>query len=98
MWKRKELKSSARSNLKKRYWLIVLICFLMAYLCGEYGLTTTLSKSYTDSLDNASAGTTQTTSQRTLNTDDLGVIGVFIDNTEAGQAIKKAMSIQRRVY
>lgn len=90
MWKRKELKFSARSNLKKRYWLIVLICFLMAYLCGEYGLTTTLSKSYTDSLDNASAGTTQTTSQRTLNTDDLGVIGVFIDNTEAGHALKKS--------
>lgn len=37
MWKRKELKSSAREIVKKNYWTTILVCFLLAILTGEFG-------------------------------------------------------------
>ncbi|MEG0157591.1 MAG: DUF975 family protein, partial [Anaerovoracaceae bacterium] len=46
MWKRSELKSEARTNLKQNYWVIVAVCFLMAFLFAEYGATTTFIDSY----------------------------------------------------
>lgn len=37
MWNRKDLKSKAREVVKKSYWSIVVVCFLIALLTGEYG-------------------------------------------------------------
>lgn len=42
MWNRRELKAEAKHNLKKNYWIMVAVCFLMAILITEYGLTTEL--------------------------------------------------------
>ena len=39
MWKRKELKEKAKKTLKKNYWTIVIVCFIMAICTGEYGLS-----------------------------------------------------------
>jgi len=49
MWDRRELKTKARLNVKQNYWTIVLICFLFAFLFGEYGLTTSAITNYSDS-------------------------------------------------
>lgn len=88
MWKRRDLKAPARSNLKRRYWLIVFICFLMAFAAGEYGTTTTLSRSYGDAFVNV--GTTAKHHARRLNTENLGIFGVLINNTATGQKLKKS--------
>lgn len=37
MWKRKELKASAKKIVKKNYWTAVIVCFLLALLTGEFG-------------------------------------------------------------
>lgn len=37
MWNRKELKNKGREVVKKSYWSIVVVCFLIALLTGEYG-------------------------------------------------------------
>lgn len=37
MWNRKELKTKARSTVKKNYWTIVLVCFILALLTEEFG-------------------------------------------------------------
>ena len=52
MWKRSELKAPARAHLKKRYWLIVFLCLMMAFFCGEYSSTLTLSNAYSNSITN----------------------------------------------
>ena len=39
MWKRKELKEKAKKTLKKNYWTIIIVCFIMAICTGEYGLS-----------------------------------------------------------
>lgn len=39
MWKRKELKEIAKKTLKKNYWTIIIVCFIMAICTGEYGLS-----------------------------------------------------------
>ena len=37
MWKRKELKAKAREVVKKNYWTVIVVCFLLALLTGEFG-------------------------------------------------------------
>ncbi len=37
MWKRKELKAKARQAVKKNYWTVIVVCFLLALLTGEFG-------------------------------------------------------------
>lgn len=37
MWKRKELKKEAKKVVRKNYWTIIIVCFLMALLTGEFG-------------------------------------------------------------
>lgn len=37
MWKRKELKNKAKKVLHKNYWNILIVCFLIALLTGEFG-------------------------------------------------------------
>ncbi len=36
-WDRKKLKSEARSNIKRNYWIAVFVCMLMAFMFAEYG-------------------------------------------------------------
>ena len=45
-WSRKTLKKEARTNLKQNYWMIVLVCFIMAFLFAEYGSSTSLIESF----------------------------------------------------
>lgn len=37
MWKIKELKAKARDVIKKNYWTVILVCFLLALVTGEFG-------------------------------------------------------------
>lgn len=37
MWKRKELKNKAKKVMHKNYWTILIVCFLIALLTGEFG-------------------------------------------------------------
>lgn len=37
MWNRKELKTRAKEVVKNNYWTIIVICFLIALLTGEFG-------------------------------------------------------------
>lgn len=37
MWERKELKNKAKKVVYKNYWTIVVVCFLIALLTGEFG-------------------------------------------------------------
>ena len=37
MWNRKELKERARKLIRKNYWTVIVVCFLVALLTGEYG-------------------------------------------------------------
>ena len=37
MWERKELKNRAKKVVYKNYWTIVVVCFLIALLTGEFG-------------------------------------------------------------
>ena len=37
MWERKELKNRAKKVVQKNYWTIVVVCFLIALLTGEFG-------------------------------------------------------------
>ena len=37
MWKRKELKDSAKQVVKKNYWTAIVVCFLIALFTGEFG-------------------------------------------------------------
>ena len=91
MWKRKELKAPARANLKKRYWLIVLICLLMAFFCGEYSSTLTLSQSYNNSITNGTEASENAQHHaRTLNTSNMGIFGAFLDYTKTGQKLKQS--------
>lgn len=38
MWKRRELKSEAKRNLKKNYWAMVLVALILLFLASEYSL------------------------------------------------------------
>lgn len=57
MWNRKELKTEAKGNLKRNYWSMVAVCFLMAILIAEYGMSTQAINHY-DS-NNRYTGTVQ---------------------------------------
>ena len=46
MWKRSELKSSARKKIAKNYWLCVAVCFLLGFLTYEYTGSLTITESY----------------------------------------------------
>lgn len=37
MWERKELKNKAKKVVHKNYWSIIVVCFLIALLTGEFG-------------------------------------------------------------
>ena len=37
MWNRKDLKNKAKELLKKNYWSLVVVCFILAILTGEFG-------------------------------------------------------------
>ena len=37
MWKRKELKESAKKVVKRNYWTAIVVCFLVALFTGEFG-------------------------------------------------------------
>lgn len=37
MWNRKELKAKARQVVKKNYWTMLVVCFLIALFTGEFG-------------------------------------------------------------
>ena len=36
MWKRKDLKTKAKKNLKKNYWAAIGVCFILAFIGIEY--------------------------------------------------------------
>lgn len=36
MWTRKEIKTKAKKNLKRNYWLMIAVCFVLAFVCGEH--------------------------------------------------------------
>jgi Predicted membrane protein len=91
MWKRSELKAPARANLKKRYWLIVLICLMMAFFCGEYSSTLTLSNAYSNSITNGTEASQNAQHHvRSLDTSNMGLFGVFLDDTRTGQSLKQS--------
>ena len=46
LWTRKEIKGSARSNLKKNYIACFAVCFIMVFIAGQYGGTTQFISSY----------------------------------------------------
>ena len=46
MWLRKDLKTKARKNVKKNYWLCIAVCFLLGFLCYEYSSSLTITSSY----------------------------------------------------
>jgi len=48
MWKRKDLKREARGNLKQNYWMLILVCFIMAFMFAEYGASTSLIQDYSN--------------------------------------------------
>lgn len=37
MWNRKDLKLNARKVVKKNYWTAIVVCFIIAFLTGEFG-------------------------------------------------------------
>ncbi len=37
MWKRKELKKKARTMLRSQYFIMIAVCFILAFVAGEYG-------------------------------------------------------------
>lgn len=39
MWKIRELKKKARSNIKQNYWAMIAVCFIMALLVSEYSVS-----------------------------------------------------------
>lgn len=41
MWKRKELKKNAKELVKKNYWTMVVLCFVIAIFTGEFGSSVT---------------------------------------------------------
>lgn len=41
MWKRKELKDKAKKVLKKNYWSMIIVCFILAICTGEFGMSST---------------------------------------------------------
>ncbi len=46
MWKRSELKSSARKKISKNYLLCIAVCFLLGFLTYEYTGSFTITQSY----------------------------------------------------
>ncbi len=40
MWKRRELKEKAKKVIKRNYWTVVIVCFIIAICTGEYGIST----------------------------------------------------------
>lgn len=48
MWQRKDLKVQAKSDIKKNYWAMIAVCFLMAILCMEYSISTQAINQYND--------------------------------------------------
>lgn len=46
MWKRSDLKSSARKKISKNYWLCVAVCFLLGFLTYEYTGSLKITQSY----------------------------------------------------
>ena len=37
MWTRKEIKRKAKEVVKKNYWTVIIVCFLLALITGEFG-------------------------------------------------------------
>lgn len=48
MWRRKELKKNARLAMRKNYWLMIAVCFILAIFAGKYFLSTTLIHNYSN--------------------------------------------------
>ena len=48
MWNRKELKRQGRSAFFRNFWACVAVCFLIAFLVGEYGTSTSAIHEYTE--------------------------------------------------
>ena len=51
MWKRKELKEKAKKVIKKNYWTIVIVCFIVAICTSEYGMSTVSMERNFESID-----------------------------------------------
>ena len=51
MWNRKELKEKAKKVIKKNYWTIIIVCFIMSILTGEYGLSSPVIERNFESAD-----------------------------------------------
>lgn len=51
MWERKELKNKAKKVVQKNYWTIVVVCFLIALLTGEFGTSILEIGKTEDSID-----------------------------------------------
>lgn len=52
MWSRKELKTKARKNLKKNYWVAVAICFVLAFIGAEYSDSVDIIHQNSNSVNN----------------------------------------------
>lgn len=51
MWTRKELKTKAKEVVKKNYWTVIIVCFLIALLTGEFGTSVIGVGQTSDSMD-----------------------------------------------
>lgn len=54
MWQRAELKRRARQTLRRNYWTMVAVCFVMAFFIGEYGTSLGALYAYDDTVKTAS--------------------------------------------
>lgn len=52
MWKRKDLKTKAKKNLKKNYWAAIGVCFILAFIGIEYSDSVSLIHETSDNKDN----------------------------------------------
>lgn len=51
MWKRKELKERAKKIVSKNYWTAIVVCFIIAIITGEFGISITGLWQSDDSVD-----------------------------------------------
>ncbi len=79
MWNRRELKRESKHNLKRNYWTIMAVCFVMALLAIEYGSATQLAEEYNS--DKEYAGEVAHTVEHG---DKRGVLAALINRGDKG--------------
>ena len=94
-WNRRELKKEARTNLKQNYWIMVVVCLIMAFLFAEYGNSLSALKTYNDAIKSeqqekiSSQSRTDPKETRTELEKFMGKIGIGFGKEEGFKVVAK---------